>query len=33
MLADLNDLLEAHARGEDTTEQFDRFMATLDDFL
>ncbi|KZX20008.1 vWA domain-containing protein [Rathayibacter tanaceti] len=27
MLRDLNDLLEAHARGEDTPEQFDAFMA------
>ncbi len=26
MLNDLNDLLEAHARGEDTQEQFDEFM-------
>jgi uncharacterized protein with von Willebrand factor type A (vWA) domain len=26
MLADLNDLLDKHARGEDTTEQFGRFM-------
>ena len=26
MLADLNELLEAHARGEDTTAQFERFM-------
>ncbi|TDT31215.1 VWA domain-containing protein [Naumannella halotolerans] len=27
MVADLNDLLAAHARGEDTTAQFDQFMA------
>ncbi len=27
MLSDLNDLLEAHNRGEDTTEQFNEFMA------
>ncbi|WKK70387.1 VWA domain-containing protein [Rathayibacter oskolensis] len=27
MLRDLNELLEAHARGEDTPEQFDAFMA------
>ena len=27
MLTDLNELLEAHARGEDTQEQFDDFMA------
>ena len=27
MLDDLNSLLEAHARGEDTTAQFDQFMA------
>jgi len=27
MISDLNDLLEAHARGEDTTDQFREFMA------
>jgi uncharacterized protein with von Willebrand factor type A (vWA) domain len=33
MLDDLNDLLEAHARGEDTTEQFQDFMAKHGDFF
>ena len=33
MLADLNNLLEAHNRGEDTTEQFDEFMAEHGDFF
>jgi uncharacterized protein with von Willebrand factor type A (vWA) domain len=33
MLGDLNDLLEAHARGEDTPEQFDAFMAKHGEFF
>ena len=33
MLADLNDLLEAHARGDDVSEQFDDFMAKHGDFF
>lgn len=33
MLSDLNDLLAAHARGEDTTEQFQEFMAQHGDFF
>ncbi|MGC5168197.1 vWA domain-containing protein [Luteimicrobium sp. DT211] len=33
MLEDLNELLEAHARGEDTPEQFDAFMAEHGDFF
>ena len=33
MLGDLNDLLDAHARGEDTTEQFERFMAEHGDLV
>ena len=33
MLRDLNDLLAAHARGEDTTEQFDEFMDKHGDFF
>jgi uncharacterized protein with von Willebrand factor type A (vWA) domain len=33
MLADLDDLLDAHARGEDTTEQFERFMAEHGDLV
>ncbi len=33
MLSDLNDLLEAHARGEDTTEQFEQFMDRHGDFF
>lgn len=33
MLADLNDLLAAHARGEDTTEQFRAFMDRHGDFF
>ncbi|MFQ6172373.1 VWA domain-containing protein [Oryzobacter sp. R7] len=33
MLRDLNDLLAAHARGEDTAEQFERFMAEHGDFF
>ena len=33
MLRDLDDLLEAHARGEDTTEQFERFMAEHGDLV
>ncbi len=33
MLADLDDLLDAHARGEDTTEQFERFMASHGDLV
>ncbi|MGZ5415540.1 MAG: vWA domain-containing protein [Nocardioides sp.] len=33
MLSDLNDLLEAHARGEDTTEQFEQFMDQHGDFF
>jgi uncharacterized protein with von Willebrand factor type A (vWA) domain len=33
MLADLNDLLAAHARGEDTTEQFRAFMDRHADFF
>ncbi|MFN8188882.1 MAG: VWA domain-containing protein [Nocardioidaceae bacterium] len=33
MLSDLNDLLEAHGRGEDTTEQFQDFMDQHGDFF
>ncbi len=33
MLSDLNDLLEAHARGEDTDEAFERFMAEHGQFF
>ncbi|MDT9594345.1 VWA domain-containing protein [Nocardioides zeae] len=33
MLADLNDLLEKHARGDDTTEDFERFMERHGDFF
>ncbi|MEZ5091993.1 VWA domain-containing protein [Nocardioides sp.] len=33
MLSDLNDLLEAHARGEDTDEQFREFMDKHGDFF
>lgn len=33
MLRDLGDLLEAHARGDDTDEQFERFMEQHGDFL
>jgi uncharacterized protein with von Willebrand factor type A (vWA) domain len=33
MLRDLNDLLEAHGRGEDSQEQFDDFMAKHGDFF
>ncbi|BDZ58000.1 hypothetical protein GCM10025872_16570 [Barrientosiimonas endolithica] len=33
MLGDLNDLLEAHARGEDTDEQFQQFMREHGDFF
>lgn len=33
MLADLNDLLDAHARGEDTDQQFQRFMAEHGQFF
>ncbi|MCS5716088.1 VWA domain-containing protein [Herbiconiux sp. CPCC 205716] len=33
MLADLNELLEAHARGEDTPEQFEGFMAEHGEFF
>ena len=33
MLADLNQLLAAHARGEDTTEQFDEFMDKHGEFF
>lgn len=33
MLDDLNDLLAAHARGDDTREQFERFMAEHGDFF
>jgi uncharacterized protein with von Willebrand factor type A (vWA) domain len=33
MLADLNDLLEAHARGEDTTDRFAAFMERHGDFF
>ncbi|MGI8612508.1 MAG: vWA domain-containing protein [Nocardioidaceae bacterium] len=33
MLADLNELLAAHARGEDTTEQFEHFMAQHGEFF
>jgi uncharacterized protein with von Willebrand factor type A (vWA) domain len=33
MLSDLNDLLERHARGEDTPEDFERFMAEHGDFF
>ena len=33
MLGDLNDLLDAHARGEDTPEQFDDFMSKHGDFF
>lgn len=33
MLSDLNDLLEAHGRGEDVSEQFDDFMAKHGEFF
>lgn len=33
MLADLNDLLDKHSRGQDTTEAFDQFMAKHGDFF
>ena len=33
MLADLNELLAAHARGEDTTDQFDEFMDKHGEFF
>ncbi|MFY0407599.1 vWA domain-containing protein [Solicola sp. PLA-1-18] len=33
MLADLNQLLAAHARGQDTTEQFERFMEQHGEFF
>ncbi|MGV9677500.1 hypothetical protein ACWDSJ_19690 [Nocardia sp. NPDC003482] len=33
MMSDLNDLLAAHARGEDTREQFERFMAEHGEFF
>lgn len=33
MLNDLNDLLEAHARGEDTQEQFEKFMQDHGEFF
>ncbi len=33
MMKDLEDLLDAHARGEDTTEQFERFMADHGDLV
>ena len=33
MLTDLNELLEAHSRGEDTPEQFDDFMAKHGDYF
>ncbi|HEX5996986.1 MAG TPA: VWA domain-containing protein, partial [Jiangellales bacterium] len=33
MMRDLNDLLERHARGEDTTDQFRQFMAQHGDFF
>lgn len=33
MLSDLNDLLEAHGRGEDVGEQFDEFMAKHGEFF
>lgn len=33
MLADLNDLLDAHNRGEDTTEAFEKFMNDHGDFF
>jgi uncharacterized protein with von Willebrand factor type A (vWA) domain len=33
MLQDLNDLLDAHRRGEDTSEQFEAFMDTHGDFF
>ncbi|WP_150309078.1 vWA domain-containing protein [Planctomonas psychrotolerans] len=33
MLGDLNDLLEAHKRGDDTHEQFDEFMAQHGDYF
>lgn len=33
MLSDLNELLEAHRRGEDTQEQFDQFMDKHGDFF
>ncbi|WP_436496684.1 vWA domain-containing protein [Actinokineospora sp. HUAS TT18] len=33
MMADLNDLLLSHLRGEDTTQKFDRFMAQHGDFF
>ena len=33
MLADLNELLADHARGDDTTEQFDEFMDKHGEFF
>jgi len=33
MMSDLNDLLERHARGEDTTDQFNQFMARHGDYF
>ncbi|NDK88691.1 VWA domain-containing protein [Gordonia desulfuricans] len=33
MLADLNELLDAHNRGEDTTEQFEKFMDSHGEFF
>ncbi|HEX7662103.1 MAG TPA: VWA domain-containing protein [Pseudonocardiaceae bacterium] len=33
MLADLNELIDAHAEGEDTTEQFDEFMRQHGEFF
>ncbi|WP_203568165.1 vWA domain-containing protein [Aestuariimicrobium ganziense] len=33
MLDDLNDLLEAHARGDDTTQQFEQFMDTYGQYF
>jgi uncharacterized protein with von Willebrand factor type A (vWA) domain len=33
MLEDLNDLLESHGRGEDTTDQFEQFMEKHGDFF
>ena len=33
MMSDLNDLLAAHARGEDTTEQFEQFMRQHGEFF
>jgi uncharacterized protein with von Willebrand factor type A (vWA) domain len=33
MMRDLNDMLDADARGEDTTEQFDQFMQRYGDFF